>query len=139
MKRADGYSTIVCNGCGTIPIFNEKEEFMLCATCDGPVKYIGSTATNLEILPPMKRSVATFSKINIPYAYKLLDQEMNAYLNMGMRVLTEADVKHFRGPAIGEIPEDEEERLLSTALPERVLLDTEVPAMIEPKEEVEVK
>ena len=139
MKRADGYTTIVCNGCGTIPIFNEREKMTICPACDGPVKYIGSTASNLEILPPLKRSVATFSKINIPYAYKLLDQEMNAYLNMGMRVLTEADVKHFRGPAIGEIPEDEEERLLSTALPERVLLDTEVPAMIEPKEEVEVK
>lgn len=27
MKRADGSSAIVCNGCGTIPIYNEKENF----------------------------------------------------------------------------------------------------------------
>jgi hypothetical protein len=87
----------------------------------------------------LKRSVATFSKIEIPYAYKLLDQEMNAYLNMGMRVLTETDVKHFRGPPLGEIVADEEERLLTTALPERILLDTEVPAMIQPPEEPEVR
>ena len=139
MKRADGYTTIVCNGCGTIPIYNEKEKLTICPACDGPVKYIGSTASTLEILPPLKRSVATFSKIEIPYAYKLLDQEMNAYMNMGMRALTEMDVKHFRGPALGELAADEEERLLSMVLPERILLDTEIPEMIQPPEEPEVK
>jgi hypothetical protein len=138
MKRADGYSTIVCNGCGNIPIYNERQDLTICPTCDGPVKYIGSTASNLEILPPLKRSVATFSKINIPYAFKLLDQEMNGYLNMGMRVLTEADVKHFRGPPLGELAADEAERLLSTVLPEKILLATEVPAMIVPEEQPEV-
>jgi len=139
MKRSDGYSTIICNGCGMIPIFNEKQGLTICPSCDGPVKYIGATASNIDILPPLKRSVATFSKINIPYAYKLLDQEMNAYMNMGMRVLTEADVKHFRGPPLGEIAADEEERLLGTVLSERVLLETEVPEMIVPPEEVEVR
>ncbi len=138
MKRADGYSTIICNGCGTIPIYNEKEGLTICPSCDGPVKYIGETANTLEILPPTKRSVATFSKVEIPYAFKLLDQEMGAYLNMGMRVLTQKDVKHFRGPPLGELTADEEERLLSTTLPERVLLDTEIPEMIVPPEEPEV-
>jgi hypothetical protein len=138
MKRADGYSTIVCNGCGTIPIYNEKEGMTICPSCDGPVKYIGETANTLEILPPTKRSVATFSKVEIPYAFKLLDQEMGAYLNMGMRVLTQKDVKHFRGPPLGELTADEEERLLSTTLPERVLLETEVPEMIVPPEEPEI-
>ena len=138
MKRADGYSTIICNGCGTIPIYNEKVGMTICPMCDGPVKYIGETANTLEILPPMKRSVATFSKVEIPYAFKLLDQEMGAYLNMGMRVLTEKDVKKFRGPPLGELTADEEERLLSTTLPERILLDTEIPEMIVPPEEPEV-
>ena len=139
MKRADGYETIVCNGCGTIPIYNEREGLTICPMCDGPVKYIGETANTLEILPPLKRSVATFSKIEIPYAFKLLDQEMNAYLNMGMRVLTERDVKHFRAPPLSELTADEEDRLLTTVLPERVLLDTVVPEMIAPSEEVEVR
>jgi hypothetical protein len=103
------------------------------------VKFIGDTANTLEILPPLKRSVASFSKIEIPYAFKLLEQEMNGYLNMGMRVLTEKDVKHFRQNGVAELTADEEERLLSTALPERVLLDTEVPEMIPPSEEPEVK
>ena len=139
MKRADGYETIVCNGCGNIPIYNEREGLTICPSCDGPVRFIGETANTLEILPPLKRSVASFSKIEIPYAFKLLEQEMNAYLNMGMRVLTDKDVKHFRSEPLGELTADEEERLLSTALPERVLLDTEVPELIPQVEEPEVK
>jgi hypothetical protein len=126
MKRADGYSTLVCNGCGTIPIYNEKECLTICSMCDGPVQFIGETATNLEILPPSKRSVATFSKVEIPYAFKLLDQEMNAYMNMGMRVLTEKDVRKFREPDFQELAADEQEQLLKEPLPPRVVLDTEV-------------
>jgi len=138
MKRADGYSTIVCNGCGTIPIYNEREGLTICPMCDGPVNFIGETANTLDILPPLKRSVASFSKVEIPYAFKLLDQEMNAYMNMGMRVLTDKNVTHFDGPVFKELAADEEERLLSESLPERVLLDTEVPEMIAPVEEKEV-
>jgi hypothetical protein len=93
----------------------------------------------LEILPPLKKSVATFSKVEIPYAFKLLEQEMNAYMNMGMRVLTEADVKKFRGSRVEELAADEEERLLSMAIPERVLLDTEVPETIVPEPEPEIE
>jgi hypothetical protein len=94
--------------------------------CDGPVQFIGETATNLEILQPSKRSVATFSKVEIPYAFKLLDQEMNAYMNMGMRVLTEKDVRKFREPDFQELAADEQEQLLKEPLPPRVVLDTDV-------------
>ena len=137
MKRADGYSTIICNGCGTIPIYNEAQGLTICPMCDGPVKYIGETANTLEILPPLKRSVATFSKVEIPYAFKVLDQEMSAYLNMGMRVLTGKDVIKFREPPFMELAADEEERLLNMVLSERVLLDTTVVERIAPAEEVE--
>jgi hypothetical protein len=138
MKRADGYSTLVCNGCGTIPIYNEKECLTICSMCDGPVQFIGETATNLEILPPSKRSVATFSKVEIPYAFKLLDQEMNAYMNMGMRILTEKDVRKFSEPNFQELAADEQERLLKEPLPARVVLDTEIaPERIVEEEQLE--
>ena len=138
MKRADGYETFICNGCGTIPIYNEREKLYICPSCDGPVRYIGSSAANLEILPPNKRSVASFSKVEIPYAFKLLDQELNTFLNMGLRVLTEKDVRKFRAPLVQELTAEQERMILETALPERVLPETEVPEVIEPKEEVEV-
>jgi DNA-directed RNA polymerase II subunit RPB2 len=139
MKRADGYQTVVCNGCGTIPIYNEGESLFICSMCDGPVKYIGDSVNTLEILPPTKRSVASFSRIEIPYAFKLLDQELNTYLNMGLRVLTDKDVKQFRLPALSELTADQERNLLEAALPERVLPETSVPEYIPPVEEPEVR
>jgi hypothetical protein len=139
MKRADGYQTVVCNGCGTIPIYNEGEKLYICPMCDGPVQYIGDSANTLDILPATKRSVVSFSRVEVPYAFKLLDQELNAYLNMGMRVLTDKGVKHFR-PSDGEaLTADQERVLLDSALPERVLPETSIPAFIPVAEEPEVR
>ena len=139
MKRADGYQTVVCNGCGTIPIYNEGEKLYICPMCDGPVQYIGESANTLDILPATKRSVVSFSRVEIPYAFKLLDQELNAYLNMGMRVLTDKGVKHFR-PSDGEaLTADQERVLLDSALPERVLPETSIPVFIPVAEEPEVR
>lgn len=135
MKRADGYSTVVCNGCGTIPIYNESERFYLCPACDGPVRFSGDSAGTLEILPPNKRSVVSFSRIEIPYSVKLLDQEMNAYMNMGMRFLTDKDLKTFRKPGLRDITEEQTQQLLAAALPERQLPELGAPEYIPPAEE----
>ena len=139
MKRADGYTTILCNGCGTIPIYNEKDHLYICPMCDGPIGYIGDTANTLEIIPPMKRSVVSFSKVEIPYAFKVLEQEMNAYLNMGMRVLTTNDVEHFRKPPIKELTADQQRVLLEGKLPDRILPETEIPEFLPEPEEPEVR
>jgi hypothetical protein len=139
MKRADGYQTVVCNGCGTIPIHNERERMFICPMCDGPLRYIGDSATTLDILPPTKRSVASFSRVEMPYAVKLLDQEMNTYLNMGMRFLTTKDVKKFRPPPFSELTGDQEAALLGAALPERVLPETAVLEYLPQPEEPEVR
>lgn len=139
MKRADGYETYVCNGCGTIPVYNEKENLFLCPMCDGPVRFIGETAATLEPLPPVKRSLTSFSKVEIPYAMKLLDNELATYMNIGLRVLTDQDVTKFRGPAYEELTADQTRELLAAPLPQRVLPETEVPEMIEQKDEATVR
>jgi len=139
MKRADGYQTVVCNGCGTIPIYNEREGLYICPMCDGPVRYIGDNASNLEILPATKRSVVTFSRIEIPYAFKLMDQELNTYLNMGMRVLTDKDMKTFRQPPISDLSVEQERLLLDAPLKDRILPETTVPVYLPPVEEPEVR
>lgn len=139
MKRADGYTTILCNGCGTIPIYNEKDRLYICPMCDGPIGYIGDTANTLEIIPPMKRSVVSFSKVEMPYAVKVLEQEMNAYLNMGMRFLTTNDVEHFRKPPIAELTEDQQRVLLEGKLPDRILPETQIPEFLPAPEEPEVR
>ena len=130
MKRADGYETYYCNGCGSIPIYNEKDRLFLCPSCDGPMQFIGNTANTLEILPPVKRSLTTFSKVEIPYALKLLDQELATYLNMSIRCLTDKDVTRLRGPKLQTLTADQQQQLAAAPLPERVLLETTVPELL---------
>jgi DNA-directed RNA polymerase II subunit RPB2 len=139
MKRADAYQTWVCNGCGLIPIYNERTSLFVCPTCDGPVRFIGDSAATLKLLPPNKRSLVTFSKVEIPYATKLLDQEVSFFLNMSTRMLTDRAMKRLRGAPIVELTADQQAAALAAVLPERVVPETAVPEMIAPKEEEEAR
>jgi DNA-directed RNA polymerase II subunit RPB2 len=98
MKRGDGETFLVCNGCGTIPIYNESEQFYACPLCDGPFTYSGKTVNTLELIPPNKRSLATFSKVEMPYVVKLLEQELSTYMNIGMRFVTNKNLQHLPKP-----------------------------------------
>lgn len=137
-KRADGYSFMVCNGCGTVPITNVKDNFQICSMCDGPLQYVGETVNNLELLPTMKRSVTTFSKIELPFSFELLNKEMNTYMNMYLRYLTTRDLTHIRKTKFRGLKEDEIEQLLNTELVERVLKDLTEPEMIKEEEKVTI-
>jgi DNA-directed RNA polymerase II subunit RPB2 len=95
--RSDGDSFYFCNGCGTIPLYNETTKFFLCPMCDGPIKFSGETASDLNPIPPAKRSSVSFSKVDIPYATKLLLQELSGFENVGLRVLTTRDVTRLKG------------------------------------------
>jgi hypothetical protein len=96
MKRSDATSFWVCNGCGTIPISNEREKLFICPSCDGPVEYSGTTSENLAIIQPLKRSRVTFSKVEMPYALKVLDQELTTFTTTGLRFVTEKTVGRLK-------------------------------------------
>ena len=139
MKRADAYTTFVCNSCGTIPIYNESKKLYVCSMCDGPVRFIGDSATNMELLPPANRSAVTFSKVEIPYATKLLDHELAFFLNMSMRMMTDHDVTHLRGAPLVELTADQQRAALAAKLPERTLLDTAIPERLEKKDDIKIR
>lgn len=141
-KRSDGTEMIVCNGCGTIPIYNEREKIRVCPLCDGPVRFAGTTAKNLELLPPNKRTLTTFSKVQIPYVVKLLDQELSTYMNIGMRLLTAKDVTRLRQPPIETLKDEEGEAAAARPLPERVQAEQYLPEIrnaLEKTEDLEVE
>ncbi len=97
MMRSDGTTFYVCNGCGTIPLYNERQDLYICPLCDGPIEYSGDNASNLEPIPPSVRSATSFSKIKFPYATKLFFQELETFANMGMRILTTRDTTRLNG------------------------------------------
>ncbi len=98
MKRSDGTSFWICNGCGTIPIYNESNRLFVCSLCDGPVSFQGSTSETMGLVLPVKKSRTTFSRVEMPYALKLLDQELTFYMNAGFRILTEQGARQFQEP-----------------------------------------
>ena len=94
MKRGDETTFWVCNGCGRIPIYNESDNLYICSTCDGPLTYSGVDVLTLQV--PTNQSRATFSRISMPYAMKLLDQELTTFMNTGFRYVTESSVACLR-------------------------------------------
>ena len=119
MKRSDGTSFWVCNGCGTMPIYNESNRLFVCPLCDGPVTFQGDNVESLGLVLPVKKSRTTFSRIEVPYALKLLDQELTTYANMGVRYLTEKTVRRFRDlpSGTGTFSETPEPTPVPTAAP----------------------
>ena len=127
MERADKAQIRICNGCGTVPVFNAKQSLFVCPLCDGPPRFIGATANTLEILPTMERSMASTSVVEMPYATKLLGDELQTYLNMGMRILTAKGVAHLEQEAF-TLPEgDMVRQALEKPLPQSIIVDTRVP------------
>lgn len=96
MKRADATDFWICNGCGTIPIYNEREALFVCPMCDGPVEFGGDSEENITLIKPLKRSRVSFSKIAMPFALKLLDQELTAFTGTGFRYVTERSVGRLK-------------------------------------------
>ena len=120
-KRSDGTELIICNGCGTVPIYNKKENFYICSLCDGPVKFIGELGNNLEILPSVNKSITTLSKIQIPYSFELLNKELQTYMNIYLRYLTSSDISHIRKTKFKGLKEKEIKDLLNSELIPRVI------------------
>jgi hypothetical protein len=135
MERSDGTTIQICTGCGTVPVFNEKQGLFVCSLCDGPPRFIGSTGQTLEILPTMGRSQAQLATVEMPYATKLLGEELQTYLNMSMRILTAKGVTSMTRPGESEeIGGTEIAAALSRPLPVRVLADARVPEYREAEE-----
>jgi hypothetical protein len=118
MERSDGTSFFVCNGCGTIPIYNEKEKLFICSLCDGPIEFSGDSSTSLEPIPPSNRSSTTFSKVEMPYATKLFIQELGFFLNVGLRMLTTYDVTKIGNLQTAFLDTDEIDTNISLPLPD---------------------
>jgi len=90
MVRGDEFYMAICNKSGTIAIYNEQNNLFLSPFVDGPVKFV--TNVNNEInIKNVSKFGRDFSIVRVPYAFKLLMQELQA-MNVQMRIITEDNV-----------------------------------------------
>ena len=94
LERGDEYYMAVCNKSGMIAIYNPAKNLFMSPMADGPIHFADTLtsadnqALNIENMTRFGRS---FSVVRVPYAFKLLMQELQT-MNVQMRVLTEDNI-----------------------------------------------
>jgi len=100
MVRGDEYFMAICNKTGCIAVYNENNNIFLSPMADGPVKFVGNLVEDLNIVNISKFG-RDFSIIRVPYAFKLLMQELQA-MNVQMRIITEDNVDQLMSLTKGD-------------------------------------
>ena len=90
LTRGDEYFMAVCNKSGTIAIYNESYNLFMSPFVDGPIKFKGTVSADLNIENVSKHG-RDFSVLRIPYAFKLLMQELQT-MNIQMRIITDDNI-----------------------------------------------
>jgi len=90
LTRGDEYYMAVCNNTGTIAIYNNTQNLFLSPMADGPIKFQETLDHTLNIENVTKYG-RNFSILKIPYAFKLLIQELQT-MNIQMRLITEDNI-----------------------------------------------
>ncbi len=100
MVRGDQFYMAICNQSGTIAAYNETRNLFLSPMADGPLQYVGNLENNMNIVKK-SRYGRDFSIIKVPYAFKLLMQELKT-MNIQMRIITENNVDKLTTLVEGE-------------------------------------
>jgi hypothetical protein len=134
MKRSDGSTMPICTSCGTVPIHNPRMRISQCTLCDGPPVFMGDTINTLELLPPMHRQKGRIVNVEIPYATKVLTQELSAITNITLRFITSGDtamLRPFEPPAEGTqiVKELKQLELPEIVVPEIIEEEEKAPGM----------
>ena len=90
LVRGDDYYMAICNKTGTVAIYNEEKNLFLSPFADGPIRFNGTLGDNLSI-QTMSKYGRSFSIVRVPYAFKLLMQELLT-MNVQMRIITEDNI-----------------------------------------------
>jgi DNA-directed RNA polymerase II subunit RPB2 len=90
LVRGDEYYMAVCNKTGAISVYNKNKNLFLSPFADGPIHFYNTIdgKMNIENITRFGRS---FSILRIPYALKLLIQELQV-MNVQMRLITDDNV-----------------------------------------------
>jgi len=90
LVRGDEYYMAVCNLTGMVAVYNESYNIFLSPQVDGPLRYVDDLEGNLQI-ENISKFGRTFSIVRVPYAFKLLMQELQT-MNIQMRIITDKNI-----------------------------------------------
>jgi hypothetical protein len=90
MVRGDQYYMAICNKTGAIAVYNSEKNLFLSPFADGPLVF-NRNVEGQEILDAISKFGRTFSVVRIPFALKLLIQELQV-MNIQMRIITEDNI-----------------------------------------------
>ena len=90
MVRGDQYFMGVCNKTGSIAIYNPDTNLFLSPLADGPLVF-NKNIEGQEVLNAISKFGRSFSIVRIPFALKLLIQELQV-MNIQMRIITEDNI-----------------------------------------------
>jgi DNA-directed RNA polymerase II subunit RPB2 len=90
MVRGDEYYMAVCNKTGTIAVYNPDKNLFLSPFADGPLVF-NKTVDGQQILDAVSKYGRSFSLLRVPFALKLLIQELQV-MNVQMRIITEDNI-----------------------------------------------
>ena len=88
LDRGDHTYIAICNKTGIIAIYNPSRNVFLSPMADGPLKFTGSFEGEDLRVEQMSKFGRDFSLIRVPYAMKLLIQELQT-INIQLRIITE--------------------------------------------------
>jgi hypothetical protein len=88
--EASDFYIAICNKTGAIAVYNESRNLFLSLTADGPIKFNINPDGSQSIMN-LSRFGRSFSVLKVPYAFKLLIQELQV-MNIQMRIITEDNV-----------------------------------------------
>ncbi len=89
MERGDKYKIAVCNKTGALAIYNQHKNVYLSPQVDGPIQFNISN-NNVQLIQKSYYGY-DFSIVEVPYAFKLLMQELMA-CNVQMKIITEDNI-----------------------------------------------
>jgi len=90
LVRGDEYFMAVCNKTGAVSIYNKNKNLFLSPFADGPIHFYNTVDGKLNISNVSKFG-RSFSILRIPYALKLLIQELQV-MNIQMRIITDDNI-----------------------------------------------
>jgi len=80
----------VCNLTGMICIYNSDLNLFMSPMADGPIKFSGNLENGMSI-DNITQYGRSFSIVRVPYAFKLLIQELQA-MNIQIRIITDKNI-----------------------------------------------